>query len=54
MSGAKGGVATQLTAIESRALYTHCYCHALNLAIADTINQKYVVMHLRLLSRLQS
>ena len=37
MSGAKGGVAAQLIAIESRALYTHCYCHALNLAIADTI-----------------
>ena len=37
MSGAKGGVATQLTAIENRALYTHCYCHALKLAIADTI-----------------
>ena len=33
MSGAKGGVAAQLTAIESRALYIHCYCHALNLAI---------------------
>ena len=42
MSGAKGGVATQLTAIESRALYTHCYCHVLNLAIADTIKQSKV------------
>ena len=42
MSGAKGGVAAQLTAIESRALYTHCYCHALNLAIADTIKQSKV------------
>ena len=42
MSGAKGGVATQLIAIESRALYTHCCCHALNLAIADTIKQSKV------------
>ena len=42
MSGAKGGVTTLLTAIESRALYTHCYCHALNLAIADTMKQSKV------------
>ena len=31
MSGAKGGVTAQLTAIESQALYNHCYCHALNI-----------------------
>ena len=33
MSGAQSGVATTLTDLESRALYTHCYEHALNLAI---------------------
>ena len=42
MSGAKNGVAKQLSDIEKRALYTHCYCHALNLAIADTIKQSKV------------
>lgn len=41
-SGAKGGVVTQLIAVKNRALYTHCYCHALNLAIADTIKQSNV------------
>jgi len=42
MSGIRSGVATQLTAIEKRALFTHCYCHALNLAIADTIKQSKI------------
>ena len=34
MSGHKSGVAKK---IESRALYTHCYGHALNLAAQDSI-----------------
>ena len=38
MSG-RSGVATQLSAEEPRALHTHCYGHALNLAAADTIKQ---------------
>jgi len=42
MSGIWGGVATQLTVIEKRALFTHCYCHALNLAISDTIKQSKI------------
>jgi len=42
MSGAKDGVTKQLMDIEKRALYTHCYCHALNLAIADTIKKSNV------------
>ena len=42
MSGAKNGVAKQLADIEKQALHTHCYCHALNLAIADTIRQSKV------------
>jgi len=37
MSGARSGVATRLTDLESRALYTHCYGHALNLAIQDLV-----------------
>ena len=32
MAGIRNGVATQLRAEESRALYSHCYGHALNLA----------------------
>ena len=36
-SGAKSGVAKQLTGEEPRALYTHCYGHALNLACGDAI-----------------
>ena len=34
MAGAKTGVATQIKAINGKCLYTHCYGHALNLAIA--------------------
>ncbi len=37
MSGSRSGVATRLSALEPRALYTHCYGHALNLAIQDVI-----------------
>ncbi|XP_068227994.1 uncharacterized protein [Palaemon carinicauda] len=40
MSGRKSGVAMQLENIESRALYTHCYGHSLNLACLDAIKQK--------------
>ena len=39
MSGAKSGVAKQISAKEPRAVYTHCYGHALNLAVGDTIKQ---------------
>ena len=42
MSGARKGVATIITQEESRALYTHCYGHALNLAVADTVKQSKV------------
>uniref|UniRef100_A0A8W8K1D5 DUF4371 domain-containing protein n=1 Tax=Magallana gigas TaxID=29159 RepID=A0A8W8K1D5_MAGGI len=33
MSGAKKGVAANITKQEPRAIYTHCYGHALNLAV---------------------
>ena len=42
MNGANGEAAAILTAIEIQALHTYCYCHALNLAIADTIMQSKV------------
>ena len=33
----QNGVATQLCKEEPRAVYTHCYGHALNLALSDAI-----------------
>ena len=42
MSGARKGVAAIIAQEESRALYTHCYGHALNLAVADTVKQSKV------------
>ncbi len=39
MAGAKSGVATRIQEIEPRAVFTHCYGHALNLSVADTIKQ---------------
>jgi len=37
MAGAKAGIAKKLLDEEPRAIYTHCYGHALNLACGDTI-----------------
>ena len=37
ISGAKSGVAVQIKNEESRALYTHCYAHSINLAVGDTM-----------------
>ena len=37
MAGEKTGGATQIKALNSKCLYTHCYGHALNLAVADAI-----------------
>ena len=39
MPGSKRGVAVQIQAKERRAVLTHCYGHALNLAVGDTIKQ---------------
>ena len=36
MSGLRSGVATRFLEEEGRAIYTHCYGHALNLACSDT------------------
>ena len=42
MTGSKTGVATRLMAEEPCALLTHCYGHALNLAVGDAIKQSKV------------
>eukprot|EP00731_Ephydatia_muelleri_P034281 Em0054g4a len=39
MSGIRNGVAIQLCKEEPRAVYTHCYGHALNLAVSDAIKE---------------
>lgn len=39
MSGSKNGVAKRIGDLEPRAVYTHCYGHALNLAASDTLKQ---------------
>lgn len=43
MSGAKSGVATNITKKEERAVYTHCYGHALNLAVSDSVKGSKVM-----------
>ena len=37
MCGAKNGVSTQILAEEPRAIFIHCYGHALNLATGDIV-----------------
>ena len=37
MAGSRRGVAHQILDEESRALFTHCYGHSLNLAMCDTL-----------------
>ena len=39
MSGIRSGVSTQITKEKKRAVYTHCYANALNLAIGETIKR---------------
>ena len=39
MSGHKNGVAAIIKKDEPRALFTHCYGHALNLAASDAVMQ---------------
>ena len=43
MAGAKNGVATQILAEEPRAIFTHCYGRALNLAARDMIKRKKIL-----------
>ena len=37
MSGPKKGVAKVISDEQPKAIYTHCYGHALNLSVGDTI-----------------
>ena len=39
MSGVRNGVATIIAKKESRAIFTHCYGHPLNLVVGDSIKQ---------------
>ena len=43
MRDARNGVAKQLSDEESRAVYTHCYGHSLNLAAADSIKNSKIM-----------
>ncbi len=43
MAGARNGVKTQILMQEPRALFTHCYGHALSLAVADSIKSVKVL-----------
>ena len=39
ISGAKGSVANIISDDESRAVYIHCYGHALHISVGDTVKQ---------------
>ena len=43
MSGSKSGVSKRICDIEPRAVYTHCYGHALNLAAGDALKQCHLL-----------
>ena len=43
MCGIRSGVATQLSAKEPRALFTHCYGHSLDIATSDSIKNSKIV-----------
>eukprot|EP00731_Ephydatia_muelleri_P002811 Em0001g2811a len=43
MARSRTGTATQLHHVEERAICTHCYGHALNLAVADVVKQSKVI-----------
>ena len=43
MAGAKGGVAVKIQELEPKAVVTHCYGHALNLSMIDTMKKSTVM-----------
>ncbi len=43
MSGSRTGVAKQIQDKESRAVFTHCYSHSLNLAAGDSIKKSKIM-----------
>ena len=43
MTGHRNGVVTKIKECEKRALYSHCYCHSLNLAVGDTMKSSKIL-----------
>lgn len=43
MAGARGGVAAKIQQMEPRAVFTHCYGHALNLGVSDTVKKSIIM-----------
>ena len=43
MSGCKNGVAKQFSDKETKAIYTHCNGHTLNLAVGDTVKKSKIM-----------
>ena len=43
MSGPRSGVAKKISDLESRAVYTQCYGHSLNLACMDTVKSSKIM-----------
>lgn len=43
MTKSRTETATQLCQVEERAIFTHCYGHALNLAVANVVKQSRLV-----------
>lgn len=43
MAGIRNGVAAQICAEEPRAMFLHCYGHALNLATSDTVKNNKIL-----------
>lgn len=43
MSGLKSGVAKRIMDEEPRAVFTHCYCHSLNLAVGDSVKKSQLL-----------
>ncbi len=43
MAGCRTGAATTIQQQEPRALYTHCYGHALNLAVQDSVKNNAIL-----------
>jgi len=41
----RAGMATQICEIEQRVVFTHCYGHALSLAVGDTMRQSKLLCH---------
>ena len=43
MSGIRNGVAKHISDIDPRAVFTHCYGHALNVAVSGTVKQSKIL-----------